>query len=552
MHRSAFAVALGLLVFPATATAAGPAAQSRAAWERVGPATYELDQDALADVLRGAPAESQRPVSTLTISVPAPDGGFERFAVVESPIMEPGLAAAHPELKTYTARGLDDPSASARLDLTPVGFHASVRSASGAWYVDPRGGEHVAYRREATAAPPFHEPGGGLARALAPRAVATGGDPVTLRVYRLALLSDPDLRGGDPGHDDGGQGRAGQPAQPGLRAGPRGTPAAGRGQRPAQPRHGRGRDRDERPVRRGRLLHRAAAAGLRERDARPHQRRRGADPGRRELRPRPPGHGRARRWARGPGRGRHGLQGRRLHGDPEPGGGRLHVDFVAHEVGHQFGAEHTFNSRVCAGNIAADAGGARRARERHVDHGLRGHVRGRQPAGSLRPVLLAGLDRADQRARAQRRGARSRRSSRSPSTVRRRRQLRDQLQRREFGTAHRGGNYTANGIEAAIEGIAGWPAGATVAVPAQVSRAGFTVYFFGLAAPARLAIVSPAGFGGGFAGVTAVAGTTRYGGAAQATANRTPSVALAARPPTRSRRAPRSCWTRPARTSTAT
>ncbi len=72
MHRSAIAVALGLLVFPATATAAGPTPQSRAAWERVGPATYELDQDALADVLRGAPDEGQRPVSTLTISLPAP------------------------------------------------------------------------------------------------------------------------------------------------------------------------------------------------------------------------------------------------------------------------------------------------------------------------------------------------------------------------------------------------------------------------------------------------------------------------------------------------
>ena len=145
--------------FPATATAADPAAESRAAWERQGSATFSLDQDALADVLQDAPIEGRRTVRTLTISVPAPDGGFERFAVVESPVMEPGLAAAHPELKTYTARGLDDPSATARLDLTPLGFHASVRSASGAWYVDPRDGEHVAYRRDSAAAPPFEELG---------------------------------------------------------------------------------------------------------------------------------------------------------------------------------------------------------------------------------------------------------------------------------------------------------------------------------------------------------------------------------------------------------
>src|SRR3954468_17985034 len=144
MRTSILAAALGLLVLPVTATAATPAAKSRAAWKRVAPATFSLDQRALADVLEHAPAEGG--VRSLTISVPSPDGGFERFAVAESPVMEPELAAAPPEIKTYTARGVDAPSASARLDLTPIGFHASVRSASGAWYVDPRDGRHVVHR----------------------------------------------------------------------------------------------------------------------------------------------------------------------------------------------------------------------------------------------------------------------------------------------------------------------------------------------------------------------------------------------------------------------
>ncbi|RYF02148.1 MAG: hypothetical protein EOO78_10060, partial [Oxalobacteraceae bacterium] len=85
-----------------------------------------------------APREQSRAVaSALTISLPAPDGSFQRFVLEESPIMEEGLAAKHPEIKTYRGKGLDDPNATLRMDITPLGLHASVRSPNGGWYVDP-------------------------------------------------------------------------------------------------------------------------------------------------------------------------------------------------------------------------------------------------------------------------------------------------------------------------------------------------------------------------------------------------------------------------------
>ncbi len=101
--------------------------------------TLTLDHRALAAVMGGAPREHGRAARErpLVVSLPAPEGGFQRFAVHESPVMEPALAAMHPEIKTYSGRGMDSPASTIRLDLSPLGFHASVRSPQGMWYIAP-------------------------------------------------------------------------------------------------------------------------------------------------------------------------------------------------------------------------------------------------------------------------------------------------------------------------------------------------------------------------------------------------------------------------------
>jgi len=70
-------------------------------------------------------------------ALPTPAGTFRRYAVRDSSVMMAGLAAKHPEIRTYVGQGVDDTSETIRLAMTPLGFTASVRGQSGIWYVDP-------------------------------------------------------------------------------------------------------------------------------------------------------------------------------------------------------------------------------------------------------------------------------------------------------------------------------------------------------------------------------------------------------------------------------
>ena len=101
--------------------------------------TLQLDGAALRALLGQSPLERTPGAESANVILflPLPDGGFGRFRIVESPVMAPELAAKFPDIKTYAGQGLDDPTATVRLDWTPQGFHAMILSASETIYIDP-------------------------------------------------------------------------------------------------------------------------------------------------------------------------------------------------------------------------------------------------------------------------------------------------------------------------------------------------------------------------------------------------------------------------------
>jgi hypothetical protein len=109
------------------------------AWEIPLPGrfrTLEVDVAELERLLDRAPAERSA-APPLVLALPYPDGTDKLFRVEESPILEPELAARFPEIRTFTAQGIDDPTATARLSLTSLGFHAMVLSTPGTVFIDP-------------------------------------------------------------------------------------------------------------------------------------------------------------------------------------------------------------------------------------------------------------------------------------------------------------------------------------------------------------------------------------------------------------------------------
>ncbi|MCU7906731.1 MAG: hypothetical protein KZQ76_12980 [Candidatus Thiodiazotropha sp. (ex Epidulcina cf. delphinae)] len=84
------------------------------------------------------------------LALPMPYGAMQRFLVEDSPVMDRQLASRYPGIGTYRVRGVDEPASSGRIDLTPNGFHAMLTTPAGTVFIDPdgKGGYRSYYRQD--------------------------------------------------------------------------------------------------------------------------------------------------------------------------------------------------------------------------------------------------------------------------------------------------------------------------------------------------------------------------------------------------------------------
>ncbi len=81
------------------------------------------------------------------IALPLPDGTSKLYRIVENSTLHPELAAKYPSIKTYDAYGITDPGEFVKLDLTAQGFHSMIlRPGKSPVFIDPLGkGKHQYY-----------------------------------------------------------------------------------------------------------------------------------------------------------------------------------------------------------------------------------------------------------------------------------------------------------------------------------------------------------------------------------------------------------------------
>ena len=112
---------------------------------------FELDLDVLKSILANSPARRLGLNSTLIVYFPDANGSFEQFRILENSNMDPELEARYPDIKSYVGKGVDDPTATMYFSVSPLGLQTMlIHADQSAVFIEPYtadGSSYAVYRK---------------------------------------------------------------------------------------------------------------------------------------------------------------------------------------------------------------------------------------------------------------------------------------------------------------------------------------------------------------------------------------------------------------------
>ncbi|TRW22407.1 T9SS type A sorting domain-containing protein [Flavobacterium zepuense] len=160
-----------------------------------GKTLFNLNMQGLKAALANAPLRGSG-TSKLVISFPDADGVMQRYRIIEAPVMEAELAARYPEIKSYAGQGVDDPMATIRFSVSPLGLQTMTMAADkSAVFIEPYATDLSTYSvyKRADKTIPFSkfdcQVMDHASKSIngSPSTLRPNADDSTLRTYRLAM-----------------------------------------------------------------------------------------------------------------------------------------------------------------------------------------------------------------------------------------------------------------------------------------------------------------------------------------------------------------------------
>ncbi|MBQ4819528.1 reprolysin-like metallopeptidase [Aquimarina sp. MMG016] len=98
---------------------------------------FTLDFDGFTQALQASPKRGKSINSSVIMAFPGENGALENFRIFEAPVLHPDLAARYPGIKSYAGQGIDNPTAIIRFSISPLGLQSMRLGENGAVFIEP-------------------------------------------------------------------------------------------------------------------------------------------------------------------------------------------------------------------------------------------------------------------------------------------------------------------------------------------------------------------------------------------------------------------------------